>query len=160
MYKNVNLSLFADDKLLFSSSRLVKTVINRLQKALDKNRKYFHKWKTKLNQGKIEAIIFSKRRPNIRNNVKIGHHSIPWSDKVKYLGLILEKRLNFSNRANNIISKSIAKLPSCYPKFNRNSHFGVNNKLLLFESIIGPAIAYACPVWNYIGSSSSRGNIL
>lgn len=154
MCKNVDVSLFADDKMLFSASQLIKTIVNRLQKALDQNRKYFHRWKIKLNEGKTKAIIFSKRRPHINKNSKISDQSIPWSDKVKYLGIILNKRLNFSKHVNKIISKSIAKLVRLYPIFNKNSHFSVKNKLMLFKSVIRPAITYACPVWNYISKST------
>ena len=154
MLKNVDVSLFADDKLIFTASHLIRTIMGRLQKALDKNRKYFHKWKIKLNDGKTEAIIFTKRRPEFGSNVKIGNFSIPWSDSVIYLGVTLDNRLNFLDHIRNIISKSIAKLISLYPIFNRNSNFSVASKLLLYKTVVRPTITYACSAWSYISNSS------
>ena len=57
----VDESIFADDKMLYTSSYRISAIVKRLQKAFDSNRKFYHKWKIKLNDGKTEAIIFTKR---------------------------------------------------------------------------------------------------
>lgn len=153
MIKDVEVSLFADDKLMFTASKLLRAIVNRLQKALDRNRKYFFKWKLKLNEAKTEAIIFT-RRPEINVNIEIDKKKIAWSRNVKYLGVVLDSRLNFSDHVNSIIQKSISKLIALYPILNRNSYVNVENKLLLFKAIVRPNITYACPVWSYISKST------
>lgn len=70
------------------------TVINRLQIGSNKNRRYFHKWKIKLNESKLDAIIFTKRRSFLGKYLKIKNFAINWSKNVKYLGMLLDNRLN------------------------------------------------------------------
>lgn len=154
MIKDVEVSLFADDKLMFTASHLLRTIVNRLQKALDRNRKYFFKWKLKLNEAKTEAIIFTKRRPEINVNIEIDKNKLAWSRNVKYLGVVLDRRLNFSDHVNSIVQKSISKLITLYPILNRNSYVNVESKLLLYKAIVRPNITYACPVWSYISRST------
>lgn len=61
--KKVDGSIFADDKLMFTASFRISAIINRLQQAYKANKRFFHKWKIKLNEKKTEAILFTKRRP-------------------------------------------------------------------------------------------------
>lgn len=151
--KDVDASLFADDKLMFTSSYRVTAIVNRLQKALDKNRRYFHRWKIKLNENKTEAIIFTKRRPDLNVNIKIENKEISWSKNVKYLGVILDNKLNYTEHVNSISQKAIVKLINLYPILNRNSFVTQENKLLVYKSVIRPIITYACPVWSYISKT-------
>lgn len=64
--KNVEDSLFADDKAMLTSSYRTRAITKRLQRAFDVNKKYYNKWKVQLNDSKTEAIIFTKRRPRIQ----------------------------------------------------------------------------------------------
>lgn len=67
--KNVGESIFADDKLLYSASYRISEIVNRLQQALMVQKRFFHKWKIKLNLAKTELIVFTKRSPNLSCNV-------------------------------------------------------------------------------------------
>lgn len=154
MIKDTHASLFADDKLIFAISKLISAIINRLQAALNKNKRYFHKWKIKLNDNKLEAIIFTKRRPLIDKYLKIENLEIKWSKNVKYLGIILDNRLNYQAHLSNVTQKAITKLIKLYPILNKNSHFSTQSKLLLYKSNIRPTISYAYPIWSYISKSS------
>ena len=57
--------IFADDKGLVTKSYRIDTIINRLTKAANANKKFFEKWKIKNNIDQTEVIIFSKRRPDL-----------------------------------------------------------------------------------------------
>ena len=67
--KEVKNVIFADDKGLYTNSFRIDTIINRLQKAAIKNKKFFEKWKIKINTGKTEAIVFTKRRPILSDSI-------------------------------------------------------------------------------------------
>jgi hypothetical protein len=138
---------------MFTSSYIVTAIVNRLQTALHKNRRYFHRWKLKLNENKTEAIIFTKRRPELNVNIKIDNKEIPWSKSVKYLGIILDNKLNYTEHVNSISQKAIIKLINLYPILHRNSFITQENKLLLYKAVIRPNITYACPVWSYISKT-------
>ena len=146
-------SIFADDKLLYTSSYRVSAIVKRLQQALKVHRRYFHKWKIKINNSKTEAILFTKRRPQIKDNIFSENIQLNWLNKVKYLGIILDQKLNFGDHINYVISKSIASLIKFYPIF-KNVYFSKKIKLILYKSLIRTAMLYACPVWSLTSQSN------
>lgn len=107
MIENVQVSLFADEITIYTVSKLLSAIIKRLQKALDRKRRYFYKWMIKLNEFKIGAIIFTKRRPNINKYINIDNFEIKWNKNVKYLGVMLDNRLYYHAHLKSIIQKSI-----------------------------------------------------
>lgn len=145
--KDVKESIYADDKLMFTASYRISAIIKRLQQAFIANKRFFHKWKIKINPIKTEAIIFTKRRPVFEGNVICDGNEIIWSDKVKYLGVWLDRKLIFGDHVNYINHKAIGSLINLYPVF-KNSHISVNSKLILYKSLIRAALCYACPVWS------------
>ena len=112
--KNVSFGLFADDTAFFTSSYRIDTMINRLQKMLEKVLKYFTKWKIRENEGKTESIVFNKSRPIINSNLVINGVAINWLDDIKYLGLTLDKKLIFGKHINNIVNKCLGLLRTLY----------------------------------------------
>ena len=152
--KNTSLAIFADDSALFTSSYRIDTIINRLEKTSLKIIKFFTKWKLKNNKEKTEAIIFTRRRPIINSCINIENYEIKWSTQVKYLGITLDERLTYSAHINNIVNKCTGLLIMLYPLINRNSKLSVENKLLIYKSIIRPVISYGCPVWSNISESN------
>ena len=76
-----------------------------------------------------------------------------WLDKVKYLGVILDRKLNFGHHINYVISKSIATLIKLYPVF-KNKYLPQKSKLILYKSLIRTAMLYACPVWSLISQTN------
>lgn len=145
--KFVKESLFADDKLMFTASFRISAITKRLQQAFVANKRFFHKWKIKINDGKTEAILFTKRRPVINDNIDIGNCSLDWLKKVKYLGVVLDQKLNFSEHINLIVHNAIGKLIKLYPIF-KNKHLTQNSKLIFYKTFIRTALLYACPVWS------------
>ena len=95
--KKVQNSIFAEDKLSYTSSYKISAITSRLQKIFDRNRRYFHKWKIKLNDSKTEAVLFTKRRLNVNSHIKVNGHPLAWLDEVKYLGITLDSKLTFTS---------------------------------------------------------------
>jgi hypothetical protein len=91
------LALFADDSALFSTHAKADVIIDRLQSALNTIKKYFSTWRIKLNPLKTQAVYFTKRRTRElpTSDLSLDGCYIPWSDRAKYLGLVLDKKLTF-----------------------------------------------------------------
>ena len=152
--KDVKNVIFADNKGLYTQSFRIDTIINRLQKTAILTKKFFEKWKIKINSSKTEAIIFTKRRPHLNECIVIDGHKVLWSSAVKYLGLTLDKKLTFTNQINILTQKANALLISLYPLINRKSKLSLENKLILFKTIIRPILTYACPVWSFTSQTN------
>ena len=152
--KNIYISLFADDLAICTYSYRVSTIVNRLNKAINKIYKYYNKWKIKLNPMKTEAIIFTKRRPSVTANIVVNDLIIEWSNCVKYLGVYLDSKLTFTKHINHIAHKTLGSLIKYYPLLNKNSRLSVENKMLIYKVVVRSAMVYACPIWSYISESN------
>lgn len=142
------LACFADDTASLTSDRDSNLVINRLQLSLELLFNYFSSWKLKLNEGKTEAILFTRRRRIPDKKLNIGGHSIPWSSSVKYLGLHLDKKLNWSHHITTTRSKGIKALNALSPILNRKSNLSPATKLCIYTTLVRPCLTYAAPVWS------------
>lgn len=113
-------------------------------------RKYFDTWKIKINESKTQAIIFPynkspKRTPTI--NLCANGTIIPFKHEIKYLGLILDKKLTFRQHVQYACEKAIKCGRALYPLLNRRSALNLKNKILLYKMCIRPIMSYSCQVW-------------
>lgn len=141
-------ALFADDTANYAISYRVDTIINRLTILAKKQLKYFEKWKIKINATKTEAIFFSRRRPNLPENITVFNQNLIWAKSIRYLGIYLDPKLTFSTHVNKIREKFYTALKILYPIFNRFSKLNKHNKSLLYKTCLRPVITYASPVWS------------
>ncbi|KAI8126988.1 putative RNA-directed DNA polymerase from transposon X-element [Lucilia cuprina] len=148
--KDLETAYYADDTALISSSKLTSALLRKMEKGLSACTKYFHKWRIKINPNKTQAIIFPynkspKRIP--RRQISIGNEHIPIDNCVKYLGVILDKKLIFREHIEQACQKAIKAIRSLWPLLNKHSYLNAKNKNLLYKSIIRPILTYASPVW-------------
>jgi hypothetical protein len=95
---DVQLALFADDSALFSTHAKADVIIGWLQLALNTVKRYYSTWRIKLNPSKTQAVFFIKRRTRElpTSDLSLDGYSITWSDRAKYLVLILDTKLTLS----------------------------------------------------------------
>lgn len=143
-----NIACFADDTASFTSSNDIDLIIGRLQLSIDLLSSYFLKWKLKINSAKTEAILFTRKRSLPSRRLSIDDHHIPWSRSVKYLGLILDNKLNWSENSEKLRLKGTKALNALSPVLNRKSCLSGQTKLNIYRTLVRPCITYACPVWS------------
>lgn len=144
------LAVYADDVGLYCTHVLSQDVLNELQCALDNLVDYYFKWKIKLNSNKTQAIYFSRKRKSCYlpcNKLKISGNDIPWLEKVKYLGIHLDKKLTFSFHISCTVDKIKLFTKILYPLINRNSALCTENKIVIIKVIFQAILLYGCPVW-------------
>ena len=95
--QHIHMALYADDTALLTQSWRADTVARRLTSAIIHLKKYFDRWRLKLNTAKTEAILFTRRRPLPSPVLRIGQQ-LQWSSEVKYLGLHLTTSLTFTTQ--------------------------------------------------------------
>ena len=88
-----NIALFADDTTIYSESCNVETITNNLQDHLNLLAKWCNSRKIHINASKNTAGIFSLYRYSTSPPLRFDNNSIPWQPSVKYLGVMLDKRL-------------------------------------------------------------------
>lgn len=145
-----NIAMFADDTAIFTSSTDPEIIQDNLNSSLDLILQYYKKWKIKINVSKTQAIYFTKRRarrflPNM--DLIVDNNSIPWSNEVKYLGIVLDKKLTFKNHIDETTHKAEKYIKILYSFINRKSKLSLENKLLLYKVVFRAILLYGCAVW-------------
>lgn len=148
------LACFADDTACFTSSNDMDLIIGRLQLAIENLHSFFTQWKLKLNSTKTEAILFTRKRRLPDKTITLEKHSIPWSKSVKYLGLTMDKKLNWNEHISKLQVKGIQAFNVLNPLLNRKVNLSSRTKLAIYSTLIRPTITYGCPVW----SNTSKSN--
>lgn len=144
---------YADDTGLLTSIHNydLPTLITRAEKGLEEINSYFSKWKSKLNEGKTEAVLLTKSPKMIKlcdsQKIEFDSHVLEWKDNVKYLGMLLDRKLTFKDNIQYNISKAGKAIAMLYPLLKKHSGVSVHAKSTLYRSYIRPIMTYACPVF-------------
>lgn len=141
------IALFADDTLFYASGHSNNIAVNNLQKQIDLAEPWFKKWKISINPTKTSAIIFTKKSTENTKLVKIKNEKIKWSNSIKYLGVQIDNKLNFSKHINTTITKAKSVNFKLYPLINSQSSIPIKTRILLYKTYIRPILLYAAPTW-------------
>lgn len=146
---------FADDTAFFKTSKFAKTIMKSLEKYGKQIQRYFTRWKISVNSTKTQSIFFTKRRtrqiPN--RNLNIFGNEIEWEpDSVKYLGVMLDKKLTFRDHTLHVLRKSNTAVKTLYSLLNRKSKLMKDCKILLYKVAIRPIVTYAAPAINLMAT--------
>jgi retron-type reverse transcriptase len=148
-----HLAQYADDTAIIARSRNSDQLGKKLQRAAETVERWFSDWRLAVNPDKSSAVLFQRRRLTKPDNIIMFDQDIPWTETAKYLGLLLDERLTWIPHTDQQTAKASAMISSLYPMFARNSRLSVDNKLLLYKTIIRPMMTYASPAWAYSGKT-------
>jgi len=148
-----NLIKYSDDTMLMH--RIMKTTAQIDQSAYQKNVQQIadtsESKNLKLNEAKCEEMTF--HHCNIKNqgvltamqqDLIINDKAIRRADHVKYLGVMMSRKMNWTAHVNHIVKKVnwiIKGLARIIP------YLTMNKKFIIFKQIIVPNILYASEVW-------------
>jgi hypothetical protein len=143
------LALFADDTSILCTSEFLAPILNNLQQYLEQLKQYYKRWKIKINANKTKAIYFTKRRTKElpTSPLSVLGEDIEWSPVVKYLGIMLDKKLIMNQHINYVIAKVNVVTRILYPMISRKSRLNTPNKLLIYKQIFRPILSYGCPIF-------------
>lgn len=130
------LGTYANDTLISATHQDSSTACRMVQTHLNMINLWTKRWKIKINEKKSTLVTFTMRN-YICPPVTINNKVIPSSDKVKYLGLILDKRLNWSSYLKQKRKPVNSRLHLLRPLLK--SKLSLTNKLTMYKSIIRPA---------------------
>ena len=157
--KHCKVHHFADDKNLL----IINKSLKRLNKLLNIDLKNLTNWfnanRISLNVSKTELIIFKPKRKPIDFNMKIklnGKKLNP-TDSVRYLGVKIDKKLNWNSHVN----ASATKLNRANAMLYKVRYF-VNANILksIYYALFESHINYACIIWEQNINTINRLYIL
>lgn len=143
-------AIYADDTAVFSSHEFALNIETNLNNGIEILLQYFHKWKIKLNEDKMQAIFFTrKRKPCFlpSGKIRVKGVELDWVPSVKYLGVNLDTRLSFNEHVTKTIKKVNVAIKMLYPFINRKSLLCNDNKIIIYKVIFQAILLYGCQVW-------------
>ena len=126
---NVESSLFADDTAVYKSGRSIDHLNTTMQNNLANIQKWCDQWGSRLSLDKTVAILFSHAIKDHKINLNLGPKQIKIVDSVKFLGVILDKKLNWNEHIQYIQSKCKKRINLM--KAISGSTWGASTKALL-----------------------------
>ena len=144
---------FADDTAILSTDPNPASASEKLQKSLDKIIAWTKKWGIKTNETKSVQVTFTLRTASCPP-VKINNIEIPQSTEAKYLGLHLDRKLNWKKH---IFTKRKAlglQQRKMFPLLERKSKLSIENKLLLYKCVLKPIWVYGIQLWGTASNSN------
>ena len=141
--KHSSIKLFADDISLYSQVSCYDDCL-QLQSDLSSIYQWSLRWQLQLNPRKCEAINISNKRSSINIDYYIGSHLVSWSQKVKYLGIIINSKLKWNDHCQYVVSKAT----KCLNRLRR-AMYGCTQaaKISAYKALVRPYFDYACTVW-------------
>ena len=142
------LRLFADDSNIFVSDINPRSLKNQMIEVLKNMDEWFKANKLTINMSKTKYSIFVKPRsdiPNILNSVTVNGTKISRVSDSKYLGLILDDKLNWSKHIDELNEK-LSKTVQAYKIVT--SFINTRAKYMLYYAYFYSRIQYGCEIYS------------
>ena len=104
---------FADDICIIVRGKLGNLISSRMQSALNYTSKWCKKEGLEINPSKTVILPFTRRRTGSLPKLILNGVTIDFSSEVKYLGVTLDKKLNWNSHLNNMLDKRTNALWVC-----------------------------------------------
>lgn len=142
--ENVKILQFADDIVIFSKARFVNEMVLNLEREVNHLFRCLKAKNLLLAPEKCEFIVFSKEKIHTHQfSIKINGKELKPGNTVRFLGLYLDKQLNWSYQVKQIKERCLKALNII--KCLRGVHWGSDpvTLLMLYKSLIRSKMEYA-----------------
>jgi ribonuclease HI len=139
---------YADDFVIVARGICLATVLDRLQNSLKAVEDWCCETSLNVNPSKTSLLFFTKRRITVNNKtLKLFGTQIPFSSKVKYLGVTFDSKLSWSHHFEERVEKACIVFGQCRRFFGLR--WGLRPKYVhwLYTMVVLPYLTYGCSVW-------------
>ena len=155
-----NPKLFADDTSLFSVVQHINSTANDLNNYLIKISDWAFQWKMRFNSDpkkQAQEMIFSRKISKIDHpSLYFNENLVKSSSTQKYLGMLLDTKLDFSLHVLNVqnkVNKTIGLLRKLQDTLPRTS------LITIFKSFVRPHLDYGDIIYNRANNTSFHQNV-
>lgn len=150
-------SLFADDTMFCTHDRNPNRAVIQLQKQTELASKWFEKWRLRINTFKSVAVLFGRKKTIKIRKINLNNYPIEWSKTAKYLGVSIDRKLNFCTHVDSMIKRAVSVRGMLYPILNKKSPIPMKTKINILKLYIIPRLTYAGAAWApFISTSQWR----
>jgi len=139
-----NIKLFADDANIFIHSKTIQTTVDLTKRCITN----IHSWctanKLSINFNKTNFSVFSRTAISNYAEITIGRHTIKRTTSSKYLGVIIDEKLNWSEHIEYIYNKLVRFTGIAY---RLRSKIPVSFLKNIYYGLIHPNIIYGLEIY-------------
>jgi hypothetical protein len=106
---------------------------------------WYERWNIKINEDKTRAIYFTHQNRPPDSLLMLDGRNIPFVNRVKYLGVISDKRITWRLHIEMIEAKAFRTFIRIY-SLSKSEWLSANIKLTLHKALIRSIMTYACPI--------------
>ena len=138
---------FADDIVLMINGSDAESLLGLMNRALRKIKEWGEKHKLNFSSTKTTAIHFTRKRTSPTTKLMLGDNELKMQDSVKYLGIILDRKLSWNKHIDSIYNKAMISMGRCRRAIGKT--WGLSPKAMkwMYTAIIRPTITYGCLNW-------------
>lgn len=152
-HPEVTVATYADDIAYLACDKDPHIASHKRQIVLNQLYLWLRKWRIRASAQKSHHITFTLRKEHCPP-VKLGTEILPHSECVKYLSFHLDKKLTWKTHIKQKRDQLNLRYKNLYWLLGRNSVLSVDNKLLLYNSLLKPIWTYGIPLWGVASNSN------
>lgn len=148
-----DISLYADDTSLFYFGHSIECIIPQVQNDLKILNEWFQMNLLTINVTKTNFVIFAAKNKKVTTNIQleINNHVLERKSQEKYLGLILDKYLNWKSHIEKI-KRKLLSLTGLLQNIKKSLPRKV--RYIIYNSLVKPHIDYLIEVWGTAGKNN------
>lgn len=140
---------YADDVAIAVKGKFIETLCERMKMAMRIVERWCQRTGLLVNPIKTTLVNFTNKRNQVElmKPIKIFGTEIRRQSEFKYLGIILDEKLNFTQHIQGICTRALRSLWATRAMVRRN--WGINPKMMLwlYEQVITPRITHGAIAW-------------
>ena len=146
--KQTSIAKFADDLISALLGHDIRTLCQIMQTAITEFNNWFEQRGLKISAQKSFCMVFNlTKKDPIPIPLKLGGIEIPIVNEMKYLGVIIDKDLSWKPHIKARLAKAKRDLLISKRLVSHNWGLAPDKVIWIYESIVRPALDYACHVW-------------
>lgn len=110
-------------------------------------------WKVKVNAAKSQAMVLGSTREVKTISLQYKNGFIPITKTIKYLGIHIDREINFNNHVLHQLSKAKRKEASLL-QYVSHKNLSSTTKALLYTCLIQSSLLYGLPAWDMLGPAN------
>lgn len=140
------IATFADDTAVLCKNQDPTKASDCLQNYLIELQKWLKTWRIHVNESKSIHVTFTTRTTNCPP-VVLNNKLIPQDDKVRYLGIHLDRKLTWKHHISTKKVQLKLKHNKMYWLLGPKSKVSIQNKILLYKMVLKPVWTYGIELW-------------
>lgn len=150
---------FADDVAVIVQAGNIEEVQIYANETIRTIKMWLESLELQLAEQKTEAVLISSKRSKEVLKLKIGRSEIASTDAIKYLGVIIDSRLNFKRHTDYSCQKA-SKVVSALARMMPNVGGPRHSRRLLLSRVANSILLYGAPIWECALRCTSRKDMM